>query len=108
MAQADLFGLPIPEEYGGFGGSCLDISLALEEFGRGCIGVGTAFAASALGAYPIMIGGSDEMMQGYAVALRMGATKRDCDDTVAIHPTSAEELGGYDLSRAGELLWRSK
>lgn len=36
--------------------------------------------------------GADEMMQGFAVAIRMGATKRDFDDTVAIHPTSAEEL----------------
>lgn len=36
--------------------------------------------------------GADEMMQGFAVAVRMGATKRDFDDTVAIHPTSSEEL----------------
>ncbi len=36
--------------------------------------------------------GSDEMLQGFAVALRMGATKADLDDTVAIHPTAAEEL----------------
>ena len=36
--------------------------------------------------------GADEMLQGFAVAIRMGATKRDFDDTVAIHPTSAEEL----------------
>jgi glutathione reductase (NADPH) len=36
--------------------------------------------------------GADEMLQGFAVAVRMGATKRDFDDTVAIHPTSAEEL----------------
>ncbi|HET7307583.1 MAG TPA: glutathione-disulfide reductase [Gammaproteobacteria bacterium] len=36
--------------------------------------------------------GSDEMLQGFAVAIRMGATKADLDDTVAIHPTSAEEL----------------
>ncbi|MEE4379947.1 MAG: glutathione-disulfide reductase [Candidatus Competibacteraceae bacterium] len=35
---------------------------------------------------------ADEMLQGFAVAMRMGATKRDFDDTVAIHPTSAEEL----------------
>ncbi len=40
-----------------------------------------------------MIGlGADEMMQGFAVAVRMGATKRDFDDTVAIHPTGAEEM----------------
>jgi len=36
--------------------------------------------------------GADEMLQGFAVAIRMGARKRDLDDTVAIHPTSAEEL----------------
>ena len=34
--------------------------------------------------------GSDEVLQGFAVAVKMGATKRDFDDTVAIHPTSAE------------------
>jgi glutathione reductase (NADPH) len=36
--------------------------------------------------------GAHEMMQGFAVAVRMGATKEDFDDTVAIHPTSSEEL----------------
>ena len=36
--------------------------------------------------------GADEMLQGFAVAIRMGATKQQFDDTVAIHPTSAEEL----------------
>jgi len=40
-----------------------------------------------------MIGqGSDEILQGFAVAIKMGARKSDLDDTVAIHPTSAEEL----------------
>ncbi|MEJ2643355.1 MAG: glutathione-disulfide reductase [Gammaproteobacteria bacterium] len=36
--------------------------------------------------------GVDEMLQGFAVAVKMGATKGHLDDTVAIHPTSAEEL----------------
>jgi len=36
--------------------------------------------------------GSDEMLQGFAVAVKMGATKRDFDETVAIHPTAAEEF----------------
>ena len=36
--------------------------------------------------------GADEMLQGFAVAIRMGARKRDFDETVAIHPTNAEEL----------------
>ncbi len=35
---------------------------------------------------------ADEMLQGFAVAVKMGATKADFDNTVAIHPTSAEEL----------------
>ncbi|PAA58194.1 hypothetical protein BOX15_Mlig026768g2, partial [Macrostomum lignano] len=35
---------------------------------------------------------SDEILQGFSVAMRMGATKADFDNTVAIHPTSAEEL----------------
>lgn len=36
--------------------------------------------------------GSDEILQGFAVAVKMGATKADFDRTVAIHPTAAEEL----------------
>ena len=36
--------------------------------------------------------GADEMLQGFAVAVHMGATRKDFDDTVAIHPTSAEEF----------------
>lgn len=36
--------------------------------------------------------GVDEMIQGFAVAIKMGATKQDFDDTVAIHPTGSEEF----------------
>ena len=36
--------------------------------------------------------GVDEMIQGFAVALKMGATKADFDATVAIHPTASEEF----------------
>jgi len=36
--------------------------------------------------------GSGEMLQGFGVALKMGATKKDFDSCVAIHPTSAEEI----------------
>jgi glutathione reductase (NADPH) len=34
----------------------------------------------------------DEILQGFAVAVKMGATKQDFDNTVAIHPTAAEEF----------------
>ena len=58
----------------------------------------TAMKLVCLGAEEKVVGlhiigpGADEMLQGFAVAIRMGATKRDFDDTVAIHPTSGEEL----------------
>jgi glutathione reductase (NADPH) len=40
----------------------------------------------------VMGRGADEMLQGFAVAIKMGATKKDFDRTVAIHPTAAEEF----------------
>ncbi|MDQ7074345.1 MAG: glutathione-disulfide reductase [Gammaproteobacteria bacterium] len=60
--------------------------------------VPTAMKLITVGAEEKVIGchiigpGADEMLQGFAVAIRMGATKADLDDTVAIHPTSSEEL----------------
>jgi len=36
--------------------------------------------------------GSDEMLQGFGVAVKMGATKKDIDSVVAIHPTASEEI----------------
>ncbi len=58
----------------------------------------TAMKLVCVGAHDKVVGvhvlgmGADEMMQGFAVAVRMGATKADFDRTVAIHPTAAEEL----------------
>ncbi len=52
----------------------------------------TVGAAERVAGVHVIGPGADEMMQGFAVAVRMGASKRDFDDTVAIHPTSAEEL----------------
>ena len=72
IAQADLYGLYIPEEYGGFGGGCFEMALALEQIGRGCTGIATAFAASALGAYPILISGSEELKQKYLTPIAAG------------------------------------
>ena len=60
--------------------------------------VRTAMKLITLGAQEKVVGchvigaGADEMLQGFAVAIKMGATKKDFDNTVAIHPTSAEEL----------------
>jgi glutathione-disulfide reductase len=45
----------------------------------------------------------DEMLQGFAVAVRMGATKADFDSTIAIHPISAEELVTMKVAEAEPL-----
>jgi glutathione reductase (NADPH) len=50
---------------------------------------------------------SDEMMQGFAVAVRMGATRADFEASVAIHPTIGEELvtfGGWGQEKKGDAL----
>ncbi len=52
MAESDLFGLFIPEEYGGLGKGCLELCIAVEELSRACLGVSTSYAANALGTYP--------------------------------------------------------
>lgn len=65
VAQADLYGLIIPVKYGGFGGGCFEVVLALEQLGRGCVAVATSFAASSLGIYPVLVAGSEEMKEKY-------------------------------------------
>ena len=72
MAKADLFGLFIEEEYGGFGGGSFEIVLALEQFARGCVGIATSFAANALGAYPIILSGSKELKEKYLPLIASG------------------------------------
>ncbi len=72
LAKSDFFALFVPEEYGGLGGSCYDLVLALEQIGYGCVGIATAYAASALGAYPIIVGGSEELKQKYLPKVATG------------------------------------
>lgn len=72
LAQSDLFGVYLPEEYGGLGGGVLENCLAIEEMGRACIAVATTFAASGLGAYPILLFGSEEQKQKYLTPIASG------------------------------------
>jgi butyryl-CoA dehydrogenase len=65
LAEADLMGVYIPEEYGGLGGGCLELSIAMEEISRVCSAVGVSFAANALGSYPIILHGSEEQKRKY-------------------------------------------
>ena len=72
LAQSDLFGLFIPEEFGGLGKGCLELSIAVEELSRACLGVSTTYAANALGTYPILLFGSDEQKKKFLPDIAAG------------------------------------
>jgi alkylation response protein AidB-like acyl-CoA dehydrogenase len=72
MAQADLFGIFIPEEYGGLGKKSLELCIAVEELSKACLGVSTSYAANALGTYPILLNGSDAQKKKYLPNIAAG------------------------------------
>ncbi|MBI4861285.1 MAG: acyl-CoA dehydrogenase family protein [Candidatus Riflebacteria bacterium] len=72
LGRMDLSGLFIPKEYGGVGGGCLDFILVIEELSRVCVGVSVSYAASALGAYPIIFGGNDDQKRRFLSPLATG------------------------------------
>ena len=72
MAQADLFGLFIPEEFGGLGKKSLELCIAVEELSKACLGVSTSYAANALGTYPILLFGSDAQKKKYLSDIAAG------------------------------------
>jgi butyryl-CoA dehydrogenase len=72
IAQSDLFGLSIPEEYGGLGKGSLELCIAVEELSKACLGVSTTYAANALGTYPILLYGSEEQKKKYLPDIAAG------------------------------------
>jgi alkylation response protein AidB-like acyl-CoA dehydrogenase len=72
LAQSDLFGLFIPEEYGGLGKGCFELCVAVEELSRACLGVSTTYAANALGTYPLLLFGSDDQKKRYLPDIAAG------------------------------------
>ncbi|MEW6571008.1 MAG: acyl-CoA dehydrogenase family protein [Nitrospirota bacterium] len=72
LAQSDLFGLFVPEEYGGLGKGALELCLAVEELSRACLGVSTTYAANALGTYPILLFGTEEQKRKYLPDIARG------------------------------------
>ncbi|MGD0283765.1 MAG: acyl-CoA dehydrogenase family protein [Dissulfurispiraceae bacterium] len=72
LAQSDMIGLFIPEEYGGMGKGCLELCLAVEELSRVCVGVSTTYAANALGTFPLLLFGSDEQKKQYLPDIAAG------------------------------------
>lgn len=102
MAQSDLMGIYIPEEYGGLGGGCMELVVATEEISKVCGGVAVCFAANALGAYPIILHGSEEQKQKYLPKIASGEhlaafalTEPNVGSDAGAIETTAREEGDY-------------
>ncbi|HEX74058.1 MAG TPA: acyl-CoA dehydrogenase [Dehalococcoidia bacterium] len=106
LADADMFGVFVPEEYGGIGGGCLDLCLVVEELSRVCSSIAISYAASALGSFPLLEYGTEEQKRKYlpdiASGKRLAAfalTEATAgSDATAIRTTASRERGGYVLN----------
>ncbi len=72
IAQSDLFGIYIPEEYGGLGKKSLELCIVVEELSKACVGVSTSYAANALGTYPVLLYGSETQKKKYLPDIATG------------------------------------
>jgi alkylation response protein AidB-like acyl-CoA dehydrogenase len=72
LRKADLFGVYIPQEYGGLGGGAMELVLLVEELSKACGGIALAVAATALGAYPIMLYGNEAQKKKYLPDIASG------------------------------------
>ncbi len=102
IAASDLFGLFIPEEYGGMGVSVTNLCLATEELSRACGGIAVCYAASALGTFPIVLFGSDAQKKKYLPDLAkgkkiaaFGLTEPEAGSDASAIKTTARKEGNY-------------
>ena len=72
LADAGLFGVYIPEEYGGLGGGIFELCLVVEELSRVCSGVAVSYAASGLGTITMLQYGSEEQKRKYLPDIAAG------------------------------------
>ena len=72
IAKADLCGVYIPQEYGGFGAGVFGLVLVIEELCKVDGGISLALAATALGTFPILLGASEEQKKKYLPDIASG------------------------------------
>ncbi|HAN04819.1 MAG: acyl-CoA dehydrogenase [Elusimicrobia bacterium GWA2_64_40] len=72
LAESDLFGVYLPEQYGGLGGGILDMCLVTEELSRACGGIALGYAGTGLGTLPILLHGSEEQKKKYLPDIASG------------------------------------
>jgi alkylation response protein AidB-like acyl-CoA dehydrogenase len=102
IAESDLFGVYIPEEYGGLGGGVFEESLVIEELSRACSGVAVCYAASALGSFPILVFGTEEQKNRYIPQIvsgqklaAFGLTEANAGSDAGAMETTAVSDGDY-------------
>ncbi len=102
IADAGLFGLFIPEPYGGMGVGVLNLCIATEELSRACGGIAVCYAASALGTFPIVLFGNDSQMKKYLPDLAsgkkvaaFGITEPEAGSDASAIKTTARREGNY-------------
>ncbi len=72
LADSDMFGVYLPEAYGGLGGGIMDMCLVTEELSRACGGIALGYGGTGLGALPILLHGSDEQKKKYLPDIAKG------------------------------------
>src|SRR5206468_11948701 len=72
LVESGLFGIWVPEEYGGTNMGCLALALVAEELGWACAGTTTNFGAHPLGGPPILLAGTTEQTKKYLPRLAAG------------------------------------
>jgi len=102
LSQADLMGLYIPQEYGGFGGGVLELCIAVEELCKADGGISLSLAATALGTFPIILFGTDEQKKKYLPKIAkgemlaaFGLTEPEAGSDAGSTKTTAKKEGDY-------------
>jgi len=100
LAKADLCGLYIPQEYGGFGGGSFELVLAVEELCKVDGGISLSLAATALGTFPILLFGNEEQKKKYLPDIAsgkklaaFGLTEPDAGSDAGATKTTAKKDG---------------
>jgi alkylation response protein AidB-like acyl-CoA dehydrogenase len=78
LVDSDLFGVYIPEAYGGLGGGVMDMCLVAEELSKACGAIALGFAGTGLGTFPILLYGSDEQKKRFLPGIAKGRVAAFC------------------------------
>jgi alkylation response protein AidB-like acyl-CoA dehydrogenase len=113
IKEAGLSGVWIPKDYGGAGGSVLDLCLVVEQISRACGGMGVAYAVNALGSFPILLGGSEEQRRRWLPGIAsgdklisFGLSEKDAGSDAGSMVTKAEKDGDHYVIN-GEKKWNT-